>query len=55
MNAATASERVAAMRLVMGRSWALLQQNPKGLAHFRSRNDKPRDISPGVGQMSHGT
>jgi len=55
MNAATPSERVAAMRLLIERSWALLQQNPTGLAHFRSRNYKARAISPGVSQMSDGT
>lgn len=55
MNAATPSERLAAMRLLIERSWALLQHNPTGLAHFRSRNYKARAISPSAGQMSHGT
>jgi len=55
MKAATPSERLAAMRLLIERSWALLQKNPTGLAHFRSRNYKARAISPGAGQMSHGT
>ena len=52
---ATAPERLAAMRLLIERSWALLQHNPTGLAHFRSRNYKARAISPSAGQMSHGT
>jgi hypothetical protein len=55
MNAATPSERLAAMRLLIERSWALLRQNPTGLAHFRSRNYKARAISHSAGQMSHGT
>ena len=55
MNAATPSERLAAMRLLIERSWALLQHNPTGLAHFRSRNYKARAISHSAGQMSHGT
>jgi hypothetical protein len=29
MNAATPSERLAAMRLLIERSWALLQHNPR--------------------------
>ena len=55
MNAAMPLERLAAMRLLIERSWALLQHNPTGLAHFRSRNYKARAISPSAGQISHGT
>ena len=55
MHAATPSERLAAMRLLLERSWAILQRNPAGLAHFRSRNYKARAIAHSVGQMPHGT
>lgn len=55
MDAATPSERLAAMRLLIERSWAMLRQNPTGLAHFRRRNYKARSISHGGGQMSHDT
>ncbi len=55
MNAATPAERLAAMRLLLDRSWARLQHNPEGLAHFRSRNYNARAISTSDGRMPHGT
>jgi hypothetical protein len=55
MNAVTPAERLAAMRLLLERSWAMLQRNPEGLAHFRSRNYKARAISTGDARMPHGT
>lgn len=54
-SAATPTERLAAMRLLIERSWAVLQQNPPGLAHFRRRNFRARAISQPGGQTSHGT
>ncbi len=55
MHDATPSERLAAMRLLIERSWAMLQHNPTGLAHFRRRTVKARAISSSGGPMSHGT
>ncbi len=53
MNAATPAERLAAMRTLIERSWAMLQRNPEGLAHFRRRNYKARAISQPDGRMPH--
>ena len=55
MNATTPAERLAAMRRLLAQSWAMLQRNPAGLAHFRSRNFKARSISNSVGRVPHGT
>jgi hypothetical protein len=55
MNAATPAERLAAMRVLIERSWDMLRRNPEGLLHFRSRNYKARAISTGDARMPHGT
>jgi hypothetical protein len=54
MNAATPAERLAAMRVLIERSWDMLRRNPEGLAHFRRRNYKARSISQIAGRMPHG-
>lgn len=54
-NTATPAERLAAMRTLIERSWAMLQRNPQGLAHFRSRNFKARAIADSVGRTPHDT
>jgi len=55
MNAATPAERLAAMRVLIERSWDMLRRNPEGLLHVRSRNYKARAISTGDARMPHGT
>ena len=52
---ATPAERLAAMRDLIERSWAMLRRNPEGLAHFRSRNYRARAVSIPGGQTRHGT
>jgi hypothetical protein len=54
-NTATPAERLAAMRELIERSWAVLQRNPEGVAHFRSRNYSARAVSILDGQTRHGT
>ena len=54
-NTATPADRLAAMRALIERSWAMLQRNPQGLAHFRSRNYKARAIADSVGRTPHDT
>lgn len=54
-NTATPAERLAAMRDLIERSWAMLRRNPEGLAHFRSRNYRARAVSISGGQARHGT
>lgn len=54
MNAATPAERLAAMRVLIERSWDMLRRNPEGLAHFRRRNYKARAISQTDGRTPHG-
>ena len=49
----TTDHRLAAMRALIERSWAMLQRNPEGLAHFRSRNYKARALPASVGQTAH--
>ena len=55
INAATPAERLAAMRDLIERSWDMLQRNPEGLAHFRSRNYRARAVLIPDGQSRHGT
>lgn len=55
MQAATPAERLAAMRVLIERSWAMLRRNPEGLAHFRSRNYRARAVSDLDARMPHGT
>lgn len=52
---ATPAERLAAMRVLIERSWAMLRRNPEGLAHFRSRNYRARAVSDLDARMPHGT
>lgn len=53
MRAATPAERLVAMRGLLEASWAMLQRNPTGLAHFRRRNFKARALANGSNRMSH--
>jgi len=55
MQAATPAERLAAMRVLIERSWDMLQRNPEGLAHFRSRNYRARAVADLDARMPHGT
>lgn len=50
----TPAERLAAMRDLIERSWAMLRRNPEGLTHFRSRNYSARAVSIIDGQTRHG-
>jgi hypothetical protein len=52
---ATPAERLAAMRAIMERSWAVLLRNPQAIARFRRRNFKARAIQSDDGQRGHGT
>lgn len=55
MQAATPAERLAAMRVLIERSWAMLRRNPQGLAHFQSRNYRARAVADLDARMPHGT
>lgn len=55
MQAATPAERLAAMRVLIERSWDMLRRNPEGLAHFRSRNYRARAVADLDARMPHGT
>jgi len=54
MRAATPAERLVAMRRLLEASWAVLRQNPEGLAHFRRRNFKARALAKGANRVPHG-
>lgn len=51
----TPGERLAAMRDLIARSWALLEANPDGMARFLRRNHHSRAVRPAGGGASHGT
>ena len=51
--AATPADRLAAMRGLIERSWAMLRRNPRGLAHFRSRNFRARALAVDAGRTPH--
>ncbi|MFM7108098.1 MAG: hypothetical protein ACKOZU_05785 [Planctomycetaceae bacterium] len=53
--AMTPGERLAAMRDLIARSWALLEANPDGMARFLRRNHHSRAVRPAGGGASHGT
>ena len=47
-------ERLQAMQDLIARSWAMLEANPEGLAHFLRRNYKARAIAVVHEREHHG-
>ncbi len=53
--ALTPTERLAAMQRLIDESWAMLVQNPAGVAHFRRRNFHARAIRRYLEPQANGT
>jgi hypothetical protein len=53
--ALTPAERLAAMQRLIDEAWAVLEQNPTGLAHFRRRNFRARAILRHLEPPANGT